>query len=179
MNFRLEEAIEILERTPGTLARFLGGLSDVWLHADEGEGTWTPAQVVDHLVEAEHTNWIPRLIVLLEQGETATFPPFDRFAHLQEKSDSSIADKCLAFESVRRSNAERLRSLIGSDDCLERKGLHPAFGPVTAAELISAWVVHDLTHLSQIVRVMAGRYRTDVGPYREYLSVLKREDKAE
>lgn len=174
MNFRLEEAIEVLERTPKALALFLGGLSDGWLQVDEGEGTWTPSQVVDHLIEAERTNWIPRLVTLLEAGETLPFPPFDRFAHLNAEEGGSIEEKCRAFELARTGNIELLRSLIASDGLLARTGLHPAFGAVKASELLSAWVVHDLTHLSQIVRVMAGRYRADVGPYQAYLSILKR-----
>lgn len=173
MNFQLNEAIEVLERTPKALALFLGGLSDGWLQADEGAGTWTPAQVVDHLIEAERTNWIPRLVTLLEAGETLPFPPFDRFAHL-EAEEGPIEEKCRAFELVRTGNIGLLRSLIASDELLARTGLHPAFGAVKASELLSAWVLHDLTHLSQIVRVMAGRYRADVGPYQAYLSILKR-----
>ncbi|GAA3326286.1 hypothetical protein GCM10020331_061560 [Ectobacillus funiculus] len=56
-------------------------------------------------------------------------------------------------------------------------GVHPAFGVVKVRELISTWVVHDLTHIAQIVRVMAERYRTDVGPWKEYLGILKKRNK--
>jgi hypothetical protein len=51
-------------------------------------------------------------------------------------------------------------------------GTHPQFGVVSLRELLSTWVVHDLTHVTQIVRVMAKRYNEDVGPWKEYLSIL-------
>lgn len=174
MNFNINEAIEILERTPQTLELFLSGLSDGWLECNEGESSWNPTQVIDHLIEGERTNWIPRLECLLQEGENQLFPPFDRFAHLNEITSSSFEAKFREFKSLRRNNISKLKKLIVHDEQLLLTGLHPEFGKVKASELISTWVVHDLTHISQIVRVMAQRYRADVGPWEAYLGVLKR-----
>ncbi|WP_276356130.1 DinB family protein [Cohnella caldifontis] len=174
MNFRLPEAIEILERTPGTLKGFLSGLSDGWLECDEGEGTWNVSEVIGHLIEGEKTNWIPRLAFIFEEGASRPFPAFDRFAHLKETSGWTMEQKFQEFQTLRTQNVNRLKSLITSDADLERTGTHPAFGEVKARELLSAWVVHDFTHLAQIVRVMAWRYRTDVGPFQAYLGILNR-----
>lgn len=174
MNFTLNEGIEILERTPATLEHFLTGLSEGWLECNEGDGTWNAIQVVDHLIEGEKHNWIPRLKMILEEGENAVFPVFDRDSHLNGNASGTLAEKLQEFASLRSRNINVLNELLTHhENSLERKGVHPAFGNVTARELISTWVVHDLTHLSQIVRVFSKRYAKDVGPWQEYLGVLK------
>ncbi|MFD2045230.1 DinB family protein [Ornithinibacillus salinisoli] len=174
MNFNLEEAIEVLERTPKTLGYFLSDLSDGWLQCNEGEGTWNVTEVVEHLIEGEKTNWIPRLETILQDGESKPFPPFDRFAHLNETTEKSMEQKLAEFTTIRASNINKLKTIVDSDSQLELTGIHPAFGVVKLRELLSTWVVHDLTHINQCVRVMAERYRTDVGPWNEYLGILKR-----
>jgi len=174
MNFQLEEAIEMLERTPQTLENFLSGLSDVWLESNEGEGTWNVYEVIGHLIEIEKTGWIPRLEFILQGGEGKTLPAFDRFSHLKDESLRFIDQKLQEFKALRAASIPRLRELIQSDSQLEMTSVHPALGEVKARELISTWTVHDLTHLSQIVRVLAHRYREDVGPWIEFLGVLNR-----
>jgi DinB superfamily len=177
VNFELNEAIEILERTPRTLEGFLTGLSAGWLECDEGEGTWNAVGVVEHLIEGEKHNWIPRLKMILNEGESRVFPVFDRFSHVEESSSESFEEKLAEFASLRSEGVKELKTLIFEQGySLDATGLHPAFGKVSARELISTWVVHDLTHISQIVRVFSNRYREDVGPWKEYLGVLKRTD---
>ena len=173
MNFNLNEAIEILERTPQTLEYFLSGLSGEWLHCNEGEGTWNASEVMGHLIDGEKNNWIPRLEMILQDGEKKPFPPFDRYAHFHEKP-VSIEQKLLEFKTLRAQNINKLKGLIEPELHLELTGTHPAFGTVKVRELLSTWVVHDLTHIAQIVRVMADRYRADVGPWIEYLGILKK-----
>jgi hypothetical protein len=175
MNFNLKEAIELLERTPPTLECFLSGLSDEWLQCNEGEGTWNVSEVIEHLIEGEKNNWIPRLEIILQEGENRLFPPFDRYIHLNERSERSIEQKLLEFKTIRTQNITRLKVIIEPELHLELTGLHPAFGVVKLRELLSTWVVHDLTHIAQIVRVMAERYRADVGPWKEYLGILKKQ----
>jgi hypothetical protein len=174
MNFSMKEAIEVLERTPQSLESFLSGLSDNWVQSNEGEGTWNVSEVIEHLIEGEKNNWIPRLEMIIEEGEKQPFPPFDRFSHLNDKNEGSIEYKLLEFKTIRKQNIAKLKSIIEPGLHLELTGTHPAFGKVKLRELLSTWVVHDLTHIAQIVRVMAERYRADVGPWKEYLGILKR-----
>jgi len=173
MNFSLEEAIELLKKTPHTLEAFLVGLSEGWVECREGEGTWNAIEVIDHLIEGEITNWIPRLQMILEDGESKTFLPFDRFAHLDQEAKKSMKERISEFKKLREQNIIKLKELVNPETHLELTGVHPAFGVVKVRELISTWVVHDVTHMAQIVRVMAKRYQTDVGPWREYLGILK------
>jgi hypothetical protein len=173
MNFSLEEAIELLEKTPHTLETLLVGLSEGWVECREGEGTWNALEVIDHLIDGEITNWIPRLQMILEYGESKPFPPFDRFAHLNQRSEQSLKEKFSEFKKLREDNITKLKERVDPVKHLDLTGVHPAFGVVKVRELISTWVLHDLTHLAQIVRVMAKRYQTDVGPWKEYLGILK------
>ncbi|MDO6849658.1 DinB family protein [Priestia megaterium] len=174
MNFNLKEAIEILEHTPQTLEKLLSGLSAGWLQCNEGEGTWDTSEVIEHLIEAEKNNWIPRLEFILQKGKEGAFPPFDRYAHLNKESANSIEEKLLEFNMIRMQNLQQLKLLIKHEKHLEVIGEHPEFGEVKVRELLSTWVAHDLTHIAQIVRVMAERYREDVGPWEEYLGILKK-----
>lgn len=174
MNFNLREAIEVLERTPLTVSSLLSGLSGGWLQGNEGEDTWNAVQVVDHLIEGERSNWMPRLEHILREGESRPFPPFDRFAHLQAGGEQTLDEKLRAFGEIRSRNLARLEELAGQGLPLERTGCHPAFGAVKARELLSTWVAHDMTHIAQIVRVIACRYREDVGPWIAYLGILNK-----
>ncbi|MGB6408834.1 MAG: DinB family protein [Planococcus donghaensis] len=173
MNFSLDETLQILEATPQTLASFLSNLSNDWLTCNEGEGTWNTSQVIDHLIECEKTNWIPRIKTILAETENKSFPPFDRDAHITNPPKTSLEQKLDEFKQLRLQNVKIVKDLIKSDSQFELTGEHPVFGEVKLRELISTWMAHDLTHLSQIVRVMAERYRKDVGPWEEYLGVLK------
>ncbi|SOC06459.1 DinB family protein [Ureibacillus xyleni] len=173
MQFNMKETIEVLERTPQTLEYFLSGLSESWLHCNEGEATWNAVEVIEHLIEGEKNNWIPRLEFMLQEGCNRPFPPFDRYAHLNVQSQTSIEQKLQEFKTIRMQNINKLNNLIEPNLHLKLKGSHPAFGTVKVSELLSTWVVHDFTHIAQIVRVMAERYRADVGPWKDYLGILK------
>jgi hypothetical protein len=174
MNFNMKEAIEVLERTPQTLECFLSGLTDSWLQSNEGEGTWNVFEVIEHLIEAEKNNWIPRLEFILQEGESKPFPPFDRNSHLNQRSESSIEQKLRELKTIRARNITKLKVLIETELQLELAGSHPEFGLVKVRELLSTWVVHDLTHIAQIVRVMSEQYRDEVGPWKEYLGILNK-----
>ncbi|MDT8861388.1 DinB family protein [Alkalihalobacillus sp. MEB130] len=173
MNFDMNEAIDMLQRTPQTLECFLSNVADGWLKCNEGEDTWNVSEVLSHLIEGERTNWIPRLEWILEKGEQIPFPPFDRFSHLHPKQACTLDQTLLEFKRIREENLTKLTNLIDPNIHLDRKGSHPTFGVVTVRELISTWVAHDLSHIAQIVRVMAKRYKSDVGPWEEYLRILK------
>ncbi|RRJ64108.1 DinB family protein [Paenibacillus oralis] len=174
MHFKLSEAIEVLSSTPAALQAFLSGLSEDWLKCNEGEGTWNVSEVVDHLIEGEKSNWIPRLESILYEGGSKPLPPFDRYAHLNEQLNPPIEQRLREFKALRMQNIDKIKALADPSLHLERTGIHPEFGEVKLSELLSTWVVHDLTHLSQIARVMANRYKADVGPWVEYLGILKK-----
>jgi hypothetical protein len=174
MPFRIESAIEVLESTPRTLEAWLGGLSTDWVTSNEGPDTFSPLDVLGHLIHGEETDWIPRARIILEHGEEKPFEPFDRFAFRRTLAGVPLPTLLETFGRLRASNLRELRSLELRPEDLARRGTHPALGTVTLEQLLSTWVVHDLGHLAQIARVMAKQYREEVGPWREYLPVLDR-----
>jgi uncharacterized damage-inducible protein DinB len=170
---QLDHTLSLLARTPATLNAWLRDLPDIWTHRDEGPDTWNAVGVVGHLVHAERTNWIPRLKTLLQFGASRPFEPFDRLGHEREMQERSLAALLEEFARLRHASLAEVRELNLRDADFTRTGTHPAFGPVTLAQLLAAWVVHDLTHIHQISRVLAHQYREAVGPWGEYLDVLK------
>jgi hypothetical protein len=168
----LPQATSVLERTPGALDALLRGLPEPWLHADEGADTFSPRDVLGHLIHGEDTDWIPRAEIILAHGEARPFTPFDRFAFRDWVADTPTPALLDRFAARRRASLERLASFRLTPADLARRGMHPALGAVTLGELIASWVVHDLGHLTQVARVMAKRYGQAVGPWSAYLAVL-------
>lgn len=169
----VREAYEVLARTPEVLDAWLRELSAPWLAASEGEGTYDPRDVVAHLISGEEVDWIPRMRMILEHGETRTFEPFDREGFRAKYGDWSIGDRLDRFAALRRENLATLLAFDLTAEDLRRAGTHPEFGRVTLAQLLATWVAHDMTHLAQVARVMAKRYGEAVGPWRAYLGVLE------
>ena len=172
MEFKLEEGIEILRQTPSAINALLRPLSSAWSERNEGPNTWSPFDVVGHLIHGEETDWIPRARIILNEGQSRAFEPFDRVAMFEKSKGKSLPELLDTFSNLRRSNILELEQMNLTPVMLEKRGTHPELGPVTLAQLLAAWVVHDLGHISQIVRVMARQYRDEVGPWSAYLSIL-------
>ncbi len=174
MEFELERTIEVLERTPRTLRALLEDLPDPWIRSNEGPKTFSPFDVLGHLIHGEETDWVPRAKIILEHGASRPFTPFDRFAFREVSKGKSLADLLDTFETLRVKNIASLRALRLDAKRLDLVGTHPELGSVTLRQLLATWAVHDLAHLGQITRVMAKQYGTEVGPWREFLPVLTR-----
>jgi hypothetical protein len=173
MHYQPERAREILERTPAVLSALLDGLSDAWTTPNEGADTWSPRDVVAHLLGSERILWIPRMRHVIEKGEGVPFQPFDRTAEIVASPDRPLAEMLREFASLRAANLKEFATFKLSEDVLHKRGSHPDFGTVELHNLLATWVVHDLSHTAQIVRVMATQYRDDVGPWRTYLRVIR------
>lgn len=174
MNFDLSHGIAVLSRTPQTLRVFLEDLPDEWTRSNEGPDTWSPFDVVGHLIHGERTDWIARAEIILAQVENRSFTRFDRFAMFRESEGKTLSELLDEFEELRAENLEKLASWDLQDEHLQLTGIHPEFGPVTLSQLLATWVAHDLTHIAQIARVMSKQYREAVGPWRAYLPLLDR-----
>jgi len=175
MRFELSKACEVLRQTPYTLQRMLESLSGDWTASSGNTDDWGVYDIVGHLIHGEETDWIPRAEVILDQGENRTFVPFDRVAQFADANARSLDDLLTEFAHIRNANLERLAGWQLSPQQLALTGIHPELGLVTLEQLLSAWVVHDLNHIGQIARKMAVKYDANVGPWKEYLSILKSE----
>ena len=162
--------IPVLQNTPGVLEALLTGLPESWIVANEGDGTWSPFDVVGHLIHGEKTDWIERARIILDGG--GAFRPFDRFAQFDASRGKSVQDLLKEFRSLRMSNIAQIIELNIQETQLAMQGIHPAFGTVTLDQLLSTWIAHDLGHIAQISRVLAKVQRGNVGPWLEYLPIL-------
>ena len=170
--FAVEEAIAILERTPAALDALLRGLPDGWIAAHEGGETWSPFDVIGHLIHGERTDWMPRARMILQQGDARPFDTFDRLAQFAESRGRTLASLLDELAALRRESLRELAALRLTDADLDRRGRHPAFGVVTLRQLLATWVAHDLDHVMQIARVLARQYSDEVGPWRAYLRII-------
>ena len=174
MDFDLTSGIAILERTPSTLRSLLDGLPGEWIDATEGPDTWSSYVIVGHLIHGERTDWISRAEIILAQGPSRRFTPYDRFAQFRESKGRSLGDLLDEFARLRAANLDTLASWHLTEAQLALEGEHPEFGAVTLRQLLATWVVHDLGHVAQTARVMAKQYGSAVGPWRAYLPIVTR-----
>ena|SRR5215831_5097421 len=172
MNFDLDLSIEVLQRSPATLRALLEGLSEPWTRGTEGPETFSPFDVVGHLIDGEETDWIPRARIILAKGPDLRFEPYDRFRHRTRNSGRTLQSLLEEFTLLRAGNLDLVRTWKLTALELDLPGEHPSLGRVTLRQLLAAWVVHDLGHLAQVARVMAKQYGGEVGPWVPFLPVL-------
>jgi len=173
VEYQLTDALPVLRRTPAVLRELLVDLPGRWTGATEGPGTWSPFDVVGHLIHGERTDWIPRIEHILQHGDAVPFPAFDREAMFAASSGLPLGELLETFARLRAENLDRLAALRLTEADLSRPGRHPDLGPVALGQHLSTWVAHDLGHIAQVVRLMARQYSEAVGPWRAYLSILR------
>ena len=155
MEFRFDEALPVLRRTPVVLRALLLDLPSPWIDAVERPGAWSPYDVVGHLIHGERMDWIPRVEHILRHGDTVPFPPFDREAMFEASRGCPLRELLDTFAQLRAHNVAHLVDLRLTDADLERRGNHPEFGAVTLGQHLATWAAHGLGHLAQIVRALA------------------------
>jgi len=170
--FNLNDAMAVLERTPASLRAMLDGLPETWIKATEGDDTWSPYDVVGHLIHGERADWIPRARHILA-GKKEPFKPFDRNAQFTESKGKSLGELLDTFDNLRRENLATLAGMKLTENDMNRRGIHPSLGEVTLGQLLATWVVHDMDHLTQVARTMAKVYSNATGPWSKYLSILR------
>lgn len=172
MNFKLDRSIEILERTPAVLQTLLSDLHEDWTMNNEGPETFSPYDVIGHLIHGEKTDWRDRAKIILEYGESKTFIPYDRFAQFEESKGKLLQQLLSEFEKLRAENLNWLKSLKLEEIDFDKRGIHSSLGQVTLRQLLSTWVIHDLSHIAQVARVMAKQYKEEMGPWVEYFRIM-------
>jgi hypothetical protein len=172
MEFDLQSSLALLSRTPASLNALLRDLPDAWITHNEGDGTMTPIDVIDHLAFLEGNSWLQRLDMILDGDESRVFPAVNRKGRAETETPtlSRLLD---VLADLRRKNLDVLRTKNLQPGDLAKKAQHPTFGPVTASQLLATWTTHDMTHLHQISRILAHQYRDAVGPWVKFLGVLK------
>ena len=170
--FELDEAVQVLERTPATLRGLLEDLSPAWLNYREDPEAWSPHTVLIHFIHNERTNWVPRARIILSAAEHREFPPFRQLPENAMQDKRSGGNLLKEFSRLRDESVAELRNFDLKASDFERQALHPVLGTVTLRQLLTAWVAHDLNHVHQIAKTLAKRYREAVGPWRQNLPIL-------
>jgi len=173
MQYDLQKSLQILERTPQVVEDLLQGLDKEWIMSNEGPDTWSPYDIVGHYIHGEKTDWVPRMNIILGEGDKH-FIPFDRFAQYRDSKGKTLQQLLDEFKQLRKENIIRLKAATINEETLQRTGIHPTFGDVTLRQLLATWVVHDLNHIYQLSRVLSKQYQQEVGPWTEFLGVLNR-----
>lgn len=173
MKFQIEQAVEILSQTPATVKFLLGNLSNDWTESKGAVEDWSPFDIVGHLIHGEETDWIPRARIVLGQDENQMFEPFDRLAQFEKSKGKTLNELIETFAAARKQSLDALREMNLTEEKLKLKATHPELGAVTLEQLIATWAVHDLTHIRQIVTVLARKYAENVGAWKQYLSILQ------
>ncbi len=172
MDFDLESSVAILKRTPRVVSMLLTGLGEEWTKANYGPNTWSPCEIVGHLIWGDRTDWIPRARHILQYGREQPFEPFDRAGHDALCQEYDLAELLDIFATERDESLRVLKSLQLTPEQFAMEGEHPALGVATLSQLLATWTVHDLNHIAQICKAMAFQYKPAVGPWEEYLSIL-------
>ena len=170
--FQLNEAMRFLRNTPAVFSAMLSNLPEEWIQHNEGKDTWSAFDIIGHMIHGEKTDWITRMHIILGDGEK-TFEPFDRFAQFTESRNKTLVILLEEFAQLREQNLETLSSTSITESDFEKTGIHPVFGNVSLRQLLASWVAHDLTHIHQLSRVLAHRYKDEVGPWKKYMGVMK------
>jgi uncharacterized damage-inducible protein DinB len=173
MQFSLDDAIQVLQTTPHVLRAMLSDLSARWTHSNYGEATFSPIDVIGHLISGEKTDWMPRVRIILEHGSARAFDPYDRYAQFEESRGRTLKQLLDEFEQLRSANITTLRNMRLSDQQLALYGQHPVLGKVMLSQVLATWVAHDLNHIGQIAKCIATQYAEAIGPWKEYLTILK------
>jgi hypothetical protein len=170
--FDLTHAVDVLRRTPAVVRALLSEIDTSWSRATEGPDTFSPFDVVGHLIDGEETDWITRAQVLRAGRPDATFAPYDRFRHRERNAHRTLASLLDEFADLRTANLAELASWRLTDADLALTATHPTLGMVTLRQLLATWVVHDLGHIAQITRVMAKQYTDEIGPWAQFLPIV-------
>ena len=171
-SLQVDEAIPVLQATPGVLRSLLSSLPAEWLDFQEEPQAWSPRTVLVHFIHNERTNWIPRARVILSPSADRKFAPFQQLPASGEVGDGDAAGMIAEFASLRQRNIEALRSFnLAAEDYL-RTAEHPTLGTVSLGNLLATWVVHDLNHTHQVLKSLAKLHIAAVGPWRKNLAIL-------
>src|ERR1700730_6653376 len=119
MEFKVNEALPILERTPEVVSLLLRNLPDSWIYQNEGGETWTPFDVIGHYIQGERTDWIPRMNIILAEKDKH-FVPFDRFAQFRESEGKTLDQLLDEFADLRKENVRKLRRVQLDEETLNK-----------------------------------------------------------
>jgi hypothetical protein len=158
------DAAARLERGAGAIEATLAGLDEETAHRRPTEEDWSIVEVVAHLADEEREDFRVRMDYVLNRADEP-FPPIDPEATIGERrhQERDLKDVLSDFLAERERSLAWLRDLGEVD--LSREHAAPWGGTIAAGDVLASWVVHDLLHLKQILRVLFEHARSDAEPF--------------
>jgi hypothetical protein len=161
--------IDLLEATP-TILR--GLMAEV----DHDDVRWKPApdrfsigEVLAHLSHSEGYCYRTRLDRFMSESNPE-FEPDDAQFHLELYAEADPEDSFDHFEEQRETNVEFLRTLTLADG--DRTAIHKKVGPITLAQMLHEWSLHDLGHIRQVAELVRSRkYLAGAGPLASFYNL--------
>jgi hypothetical protein len=148
--------------TPASIARLAAGgealraavlaTAPEQAHWRPAAGKWSVLEVVCHLVDEEREDFRLRLDLLLhhpDQVWPASFP--EKWPAERKYDERELGPTLAAFLGERAQSLAWLQGLKTVD--WSRAYQHRRQPPLTAGDLLTSWVAHDLLHLRQLTRL--------------------------
>jgi hypothetical protein len=152
----------MLEATPTILRGLMAELSAVDVRWKPAPDRFSVGEVLAHLSHSEGHCYRMRLDRFLSE-DNPEFEPDDAQLHLELYRNMDPEDAFDHFEEQRETNIETLRDLPAGVGA--RKAVHKKVGPITLAQMLNEWALHDLGHIRQVAElVRARKYFAAAGP---------------
>src|SRR5262249_39942802 len=139
MTYPLADIRALLAAGPGAFRQLTSRLSLDALHFRDAPDSWSPFQVVCHVVDGEMSDWIPRVERILSDNPEKPFKPFDREAGFAAYGSWGLPALVDELDRLRSLNLATLARLDLDEATLARTGVHPEFGRVTLGQLVACW----------------------------------------
>ena len=146
-----DDPLEIIAQTPERVRVLLHGRDAAALERRPASGEWSAAEILGHLLDDEIVNGFRPLLTLA--AEEPSYPGNDpeRWVQLPKPPGDRL---WRIWEGLRAYNLWLLRSIPRS--AWSRVGIHAEQGPETVEIMIRKNAGHDLAHLNQLQRCLAG-----------------------
>jgi hypothetical protein len=147
-----KDAIEVIERTPSNLAGMAVQLVPSSMEWRPAPGKWNAREILCHLADSEIAFGFRLRQTLAEPRHV--IQPFDQERWAGMYGNLGARSALNAFSALREWNL----ALIGSTspEAMSKPVHHPERGDMTFRTIVETMAGHDLDHLAQIDRIIAG-----------------------
>jgi hypothetical protein len=145
---------QILDSTPGRLRELTAGRDGAELARKPGPDRWSVAQILAHLADSEVASGWRLRSILAANGSPLQAYDQNRWAEEFRYDQVPAAESLDAFQAARRATMRVLRAVDPA--LLSNHGIHSERGKETVEHLIRLIAGHDLNHLQQVERLLAG-----------------------
>lgn len=146
------EALERLRKTPLEVAALIEGLTEDQMTRPPADGGWAIRNVISHLRDAQGVLAFRIDLFLKEENPVLEMKTVWMWARDENERPPSTREIFDAYQSSRQEMIAKLELIPFVD--WWRTGQHEEFGVVSIKQQVSYFASHEVTHLSQIERLL-------------------------